>query len=232
MDDHALAGYFADLARRLLEVDGVQETMDLLVLAAVDAVDACEHASISHQRGRSLISASHDDVVAVTLDGVQTGAGEGPCLDAIRTGEIIVVGDLTDDERWPTYGPRAVESTGVRSSLGYPLHDGQRVIGALNLFSSRVDAFDGDPEQEGIVAVVAAHATSALAAALHRHDMAAALANRDVIGQAKGFLMARSGLDEDAAFDVLVRASQRTNVKLAEVARRLVRGEAIDHRSN
>jgi GAF domain-containing protein len=184
--------------------------------------------SISHLRGRSLVSASSNDDVGLVLDGIQTGAQQGPCLDAIRTGEVMVAGDLRDDPRWPEYGPRAAESTGVLSSLAMPLHDGQRTLGALNLFAEAPGAFAGDPEQEGLVAVLAAHATSALAAALHREDMAAALRNRDVIGQAKGMLMARSALDEDAAFDVLVRASQRTNVKVAEIARRLVAGTLGD----
>ena len=49
-----------------------------------------------------------------------------------------------------------------------------------------------------------------------------ALVTRDVIGQAKGILMAHQGLSADAAFDALRRASQRTNVKLHEVASRVV----------
>jgi AmiR/NasT family two-component response regulator len=38
-------------------------------------------------------------------------------------------------------------------------------------------------------------------------------------------LMARSGVDEDEAFEILKRASQRTNIKVADLARRLVQGE-------
>jgi len=49
-----------------------------------------------------------------------------------------------------------------------------------------------------------------------------ALLSRDVIGQAKGILMAREGLTSEQAFDVLRRASQRENRKLYEVARNLV----------
>jgi AmiR/NasT family two-component response regulator len=49
-----------------------------------------------------------------------------------------------------------------------------------------------------------------------------ALASRDVIGQAKGIIMARSGCDEDHAFDVLRRASQRESKKLRDVAQAVV----------
>ena len=71
----------------------------------------------------------------------QTETQQGPCIDAIRTGEVMVVDDLTDDRRYTSYGPRAVEATGVRSSLGAPLNDGHRTIGALNLFSDQPRTF-------------------------------------------------------------------------------------------
>lgn len=39
-----------------------------------------------------------------------------------------------------------------------------------------------------------------------------------MIGQAKGILMNRRGISADEAFDILRRASQELNVKLAELA--------------
>jgi AmiR/NasT family two-component response regulator len=50
----------------------------------------------------------------------------------------------------------------------------------------------------------------------------AALRTRMLIGQAAGILMQREGLDSDAAFALLVDTSQRTNIKLREVAQRIV----------
>lgn len=46
-----------------------------------------------------------------------------------------------------------------------------------------------------------------------------ALANRVMIGRAKGLLMERFGVGDEAAFQMLVTASQGTNMKLAKVAR-------------
>jgi transcriptional regulator with GAF, ATPase, and Fis domain len=224
MDDRSVARYFADLAETLLAVSGVEETMKVLVGAAAEVVDGAQHVSISHMQGRALVSASSNDEVGSVLDGIQTGADEGPCLDAIRTGEIMVARDLRASKEWPEYGPAAVDATGVKSSFAHPLRDGKRTFGALNLFSEQVDAFHGDVEQEAVIAILAAHCAPALAAALYRDSMEKALRTRDVIGQAKGLLMARSNVDEDAAFDMLVGASQRMNIKLAEVARRLVEG--------
>ena len=49
-----------------------------------------------------------------------------------------------------------------------------------------------------------------------------ALKSRDIIGQAKGILMERHGIEADEAFDRLVKMSQETNVKVREVAENLV----------
>ncbi|MCA1702246.1 MAG: ANTAR domain-containing protein [Actinobacteria bacterium] len=48
-----------------------------------------------------------------------------------------------------------------------------------------------------------------------------ALQGRDVIGQAKGILMAEQNVSADDAFDILRRASQRMNIKLRELAERV-----------
>ncbi|HET6875009.1 MAG TPA: ANTAR domain-containing protein [Acidimicrobiales bacterium] len=54
----------------------------------------------------------------------------------------------------------------------------------------------------------------------------AALDSRDTIGMAKGILMAREGCTPDEAFDILRRASQRENRKLADLAAELVASNA------
>jgi AmiR/NasT family two-component response regulator len=52
------------------------------------------------------------------------------------------------------------------------------------------------------------------------------LERRDVIGQAKGILMAQSGMSSEEAFDVLRRASQRSNRKLHVLAEEMVQRHA------
>jgi len=56
---------------------------------------------------------------------------------------------------------------------------------------------------------------------LHAQHMEEALANRDVIGQAKGIIMSATGKDADSAFAMLVDMSQRLNEKLRLVAERI-----------
>ena len=53
-------------------------------------------------------------------------------------------------------------------------------------------------------------------------DAEAAIERRDVIGQAKGLIMAESQVTADEAFAMLVTASQRENRKLYQIAQDLV----------
>ena len=52
--------------------------------------------------------------------------------------------------------------------------------------------------------------------------MAEAMRSRAVIEQAKGILMADERIDDEEAFERLVALSQHANVKVRDVARRLV----------
>ena len=85
--------------------------------------------------------------------------------------------------------------------------------------------------------IFATHAGIALAAAearteAHRVEhLEQALSSRELIGQAQGILMERERITANQAFDVLRRGSQHLNVKLREVAQRVVdTGERPRHR--
>ena len=59
----------------------------------------------------------------------------------------------------------------------------------------------------------------------------AAMEHRAVIEQAKGVLMHSMGCSAEAAFAVLVAASQRENVKLRDLAARIADSQAKDERA-
>ena len=46
-------------------------------------------------------------------DALQYELDEGPCLDSVRWHETVVSQDLSREERWPRWTPRAVTDLGV-----------------------------------------------------------------------------------------------------------------------
>jgi len=218
-----LAETFAEVARSLGAEGSVEGTMDRIVKLAVETIDGCDHAGISLVRGRTVSTPAASDAVPTMVDTIQYEVGEGPCLDAIREHEVFGTDDLRQERRWPNFSARAVDRSGVLSMLCFRLFVEEDTMGALNLHSRTAAAFDADDHTVG--AVFAAHAALALSAALKQEQLEDALRSRDVIGQAKGILMAREQVTADEAFDMLRRASQRLNVKLRDVAGRIAAGD-------
>lgn len=68
--------------------------------------------------------------------------------------------------------------------------------------------------------------TDACAAQLDR--LADAAEGRHLIGMAQGLVMAKSDCNEDESFSLLRRASSRENLKVREIARRMVEQRAAD----
>jgi GAF domain-containing protein len=149
---------------------------------------------------------------------LQNQLGEGPGLDAVSQPEPVQVPDLDAESRWPLFTPAARE-LGVRSLVSVPLVAGTRILGSLSLAAGRPHAFDG--ESEAMAALFAAHATIALSGQEWQRNLTTALDSRDMIGQAKGILMERFRITPDAAFALLVKASQRTHTKLRTISEEL-----------
>ena len=217
--DASVGETFAEVARLLLAEQGVEATLNRIGQLAVQTVEGCDHAGISLIEGRKVTTVGSSDQVPVLVDAIQYEVDDGPCLDAIRCHEVFLVGHLGQDERWPAFSQRAAQETGVQSMLALRLFVEKDTMGALNLYSKSADAFDQD--SQATATIFAAHAAVALRAALREEQFREALASRDVIGQAKGLLMAREGITADEAFETLRRGSQRLNIKLREVAERV-----------
>jgi AmiR/NasT family two-component response regulator len=79
-----------------------------------------------------------------------------------------------------------------------------------------------DPSAEPIAELFATHASIALGNALQIDGLTQALRTRKIIGQAIGLVMKEHTLTEDAAFGFLVRTSSHANVKLRDIAARMV----------
>jgi AmiR/NasT family two-component response regulator len=109
----------------------------------------------------------------------------------------------------------------LKAQLAVKLYlDDQGTLGGLNLDSTQTE--DIDQDAEAIADLFAAHAAIALGQVHQREGLRQALQSRKVIGQAIGILMERYDMNEDRAFDFLLRTSSHANIKLRDVAARLV----------
>jgi hypothetical protein len=154
----------------------------------------------------------------VRVDALQNETGQGPCLDAMDDQHTVRVSDMAHETRWPKFAARAAQA-GAASMLSIQLWVEGDNLGALNLHSRRVDAFDDESEQAGLL--FAGQAAVAFAGAQGMSYMRAGLSTRDLIRQAKGILMERYKVTGDQAFRMLVKVSNDNNLALRSVAENL-----------
>jgi GAF domain-containing protein len=207
------------LARALhIEDARLEPTLNAITAHAAAAHPAARDAGLILLIGGKLIPQATTGRAPQLLDIKQQETGRGPCIDAAREQTLICINDLRHDQRWPEFSSEA-RACGVSSMLCAPLWVSERTLGTLSLYAAQSAAF-GEHDQM-IIELFATLAALALAEAQRTDHLRAALLNRDVIGQAKGIIMARYNIDADAAFSTLKRISQDQNKKLHEVARQV-----------
>ncbi|OBK21988.1 GAF and ANTAR domain-containing protein [Mycobacterium asiaticum] len=225
LDQHQLAKRMATLAQTVALPNKVDDILATVTATAVELIPGADTAGVLLIRANGKFESVGDVTeLPAKLDALQHDLEEGPCAQAALADTIVRTDDFRSETRWPSYAPAAVE-LGVLSGLSFKLFTAERTAGALNLFAFQPHAFDAEAETVG--AVLAAHAAAAIMAGRHDQQMQAALASRDRIGQAKGIIMERYGVDEVRAFEMLRVLSQEGNDKLVDIAHRVIetRGE-------
>lgn len=217
---HELAVRMAELARGMAAPRRLEQVLAEVTAMAVEVIPGADIAGVLLvKKGGEFESLADTDGLAERLDKLQHDFGEGPCAEAALQETIVRSDDLRSEARWPKYAPAAVE-LGVLSSLSFKLYTADRTAGALNLFGRQANVWD--TESETIGSVFAAHAAAAILAGSHAEQLYSAVSTRDRIGQAKGIIMERYGVDELRAFDLLRRLSQESQTKLIDIAQRVI----------
>ncbi|QCB93062.1 GAF and ANTAR domain-containing protein [Cellulomonas shaoxiangyii] len=210
----------------VLRVDSVEEHLAEVARMAADVSPDIGATGVTVLRGGELFSVATSDPLGAAGDQLQYDAREGPSLDSLTTGELLVVRDYRAEDRWPTYTPRAV-ARGVRSSLTVPLRAAGSTVGALSAYGTEPDVFVG--ALRDAVVDFGRRAGNVVGIALRQaeqvslvDDLHAAMESRSVIDQALGIVMAQQRCTADEAFAILRRASQGRNRRLADIARDVV----------
>jgi GAF domain-containing protein len=211
----------AAIARELVHEPDMQHTLQRIVELAAAHLDGEVYASVSLVRQRRQVDTpASSDGRATRADQLQYEASQGPCLDAIWQQDTFQIEDMTTEQRYPDWARRVAEETGIRSSLSLQLFTNEDSLGALNLYSPQPRGFDLETRGEGLA--FAAQAAVALRTAQNEQHLRAAMVSHNLIGQAQGILMERYKVTAEQAFALLARVSQQSNVKLRDVAQRLI----------
>jgi GAF domain-containing protein len=222
-----LAEVFVEVADTLVDDFDVIEFLESLTRHTAEVSDtASAGLLLTDPHGQLQYMASSSNSVKL-LELFQLQYQEGPCLDCFRTGTAVVNSNLHQaGERWPLFAPRAVEA-GFQSVHAFPLRHRQKVIGALNLFST--DVGDLKPTDVRIIQCLADIATIGLlqertirSAEILTEQLQSALNSRITIEQAKGVLARTHGVGVDAAFDLMRGYARSNNLRLSDVARAVV----------
>ena len=172
---------------------------------------------------------------AADLELHQAQVDEGPCLDAVRTGEqVCVVGADDLVRRWPRAGP-AIVASGYLTVQATPLRWQGSVFGALNVLRrDAVGLEDHEAECRALADAVTMVVVSGLLCRTQlQESLRNALASRAVVEHAKGALAHALAVHGDDAFDALVDFAATEGMTLGIAAARVMElartGALADH---
>ena len=188
--EQQLSDVLSEFARTLVTDLPIQAILDHLVERIVDVlpITAAGVTLIAPGVEPRYVAASNE--AALRFERLQTALGEGPCLEAHRTGQAVAVADLHRDDRFPEFAPRAIEA-GLVAVFTFPLHDSGTRLGALDLYRDTPGLLDAAAMKaaQTLADVAAAYLVNAQARADLRdssdrsretavHDSLTGLANR------------------------------------------------------
>ncbi len=207
-----------------------QRLLGRMAVLVRGAVPAADWVSITLGPPAEPLRVASDSAEAQAFDGLQLQAEEGPCWAAFAETTAVLSPDVPTDERWPLLAKLAAGGQ-VRSVLALPVETVGEPRGVVNVYSSHRHAFG--PSNREIADLVAGAVAGVLQTVAERESMQRlaahleqALSSRATIDQAKGIVMAHLRVGPDEAFARLVTLSSHLNVKLRDLARLLVEGDA------
>lgn len=221
-----LAAAYGELQNLLLASANMTDFLREVAILAADVFTPAASCGITLRRDSQLVTAAASSDTANQVDELQYGRGVGPCLQALHTGQPVIVPDLAVDDRWGDYRLHAL-ARGVAASLSLPLSTDHTTIGALNLYTTRPHTFTATEISRATA--FAGQASGALSLATRQANQTVlegqlrdALASRAVIDQALGLIMGQQRCTADQAFHILRQASQHRNIKLHTIAAEII----------
>ena len=224
MYDHSLLlRTVSDLGGRLLTNVDLDVALTDLTAGLVEVFDVAG-AGVVLAEADALTSTVGFPAGVAALEQIQHDQQAGPCVEALRAGEVLTIHDLDQyADRWPAYC-EAARRDGLDSAVAVPLRFGEHVVGAVDLYAGKWTAED----LEAAVALAGMVTILLVGAARLRHQeqlaeqLQGALESRTVIEQAKGVIAARSDVTVSEAFERIRRHARTHHVTVRAVSDAIV----------
>src|SRR4051794_12293914 len=89
------------LARVPLAGSELDQILQLVADLAADTIPGADEVSVTLVRNDRGVTAAYSGELALAVDERQYEVDHGPCLDASRGNELLVVDDMRTETRWP-----------------------------------------------------------------------------------------------------------------------------------
>ncbi|CAL4861134.1 GAF and ANTAR domain-containing protein [Microbacterium sp. MM2322] len=221
---------FVTLTDNLVADFDVLDVLQTLVDRSVELFDAAAGAiHLLNSQGELEVAASTNER-SEFIGLLQLNAGEGPCITAVTSGELVTSHDLAELTRgWPRFAAASLQR-GYVGVHAIPLRLREEVIGSLNLFRETEGALNGiDARAAQALADVATISVlqqrSLQSATLASEQLQRALDTKVAIEQAKGYVARALDTDMDTAREILRRYARNNQMRLSDVAGAVAREE-------
>ncbi len=219
-----LAAVFARMSGLLLSTETVKTALTFVTALAKEVVPGTVGAGVSllAADGTPTTTAA-TDALTERADELQYRMGVGPCVTAWEQRIAVRVNDVTEDDRWPEWAAAVAEEEGVRAVLTAPLVAADETLGALKVYARKPGTYG---EREEYLLTMFAAQAAVLVANVRSYEDAKRVSDelkdtmraRDVVNMAKGILMARDAVDEQAAFTRLTELAKERDQTVREAA--------------
>ncbi|MGO4588158.1 GAF domain-containing protein [Paenarthrobacter sp. 2TAF44] len=229
-----LSGAIGRILGLLLTEEKVDQAVQSLSQAIKESVPGTLGAGVSildSQARRT--STGFTDSIVEQADFLQYELGQGPCLTAWASEELVLIEDLSTDPRWPEWRT-AVDSLPIKSVVSAPLIANGHSIGAMKVYASQPFVYDGGTTTlmelfASPAATLLSHIQSTETPKRISEGLQAALHSRDLVNRACGILMERHKITHARALQQLIGDARDKSRTLQEVSAELVAGIPADH---
>ena len=228
-----LSDVLGELSRTLVVAYQIPNALERLCiqLTGMLPVSGC-WAVVMDELDGELRFVAASDAVGRKLAALHGELDEGPCLEAARNGERVLVPDLGAPdavERFPRFAAQAMAG-GVSAVHSFPLRSIDQQVGSVGLFNVAPGELD---EHDVELAQLLADLTAASIVGAHRYQQVSGLAagaqqclaDAAVLEQAKGRLSVQLGVEPDHALGYLQRYLLASGGSVREAAEQVCAGK-------